>query len=207
MWTNKRKGNRIIVGGFSPSVHHVPADFLKTGAIVGVKGWARVHPCDYWVGLDTELIYKRDFADFDDRYKEKPKYVRDLKAHGVPMFLRKPNISSEKFVPQDFGIWFDKAPHPTIPTKWTRQLQFCSSSAMAAISLAIVLGAAEIVLCAVDFVGETRADGSRYVKDGFWREHIPTMNGLLARFQQHVKIYKTHPDSPLDLPLMEVGHV
>ncbi len=202
MWTNKEKGKRVIVGGYSPRINDVDPEFLKTGAIIGVKGWAKVHPCDYWIGLDTGLIYKRDFDDKDARYKDYPKYVRDITA---PKFLRKPNPSSETFVPSDFGIFFEKAHQGTVPTKWNKTLQFSNTTATAAISLAIVLGATEVVLVGVDFIGDTRADGSRYVKEDFWNPHLAAINNHLVRFQSFVKIYKTHPDSKLECPYMEVA--
>jgi hypothetical protein len=202
MFTNAEKGKRVIIGGYSPHIYDLPSAFLDTGTVIGVKKWATEFPCKYWIGLDTGLIYKRDFADTDERYKDALKYVRDIT---VPKFMRRPNKSSEAFVPQDFGIWFDKATQNTVPTKWNKQLQFSNSSAMAAISLAIVMGAAEVVLFGVDFVGCKRADGSSYPKPNFWQEHEAGVNNLIRLFRNYIPIYKTHPESWLDCPYMEVA--
>lgn len=192
---------RVIIGGYSPAIHSLPRTFLSTGKIIGVKRWAEDFPCDYWIGLDTGLNWRRYWMD-DPKYPTTRKFLRELK---VPKFMRLPNKDSEAFVPDDAGIFFQKPHAGKIPTQWDGTLQFTSSTAMAAINLGIVLGAKEIVLCGVDFVGEERADGSRYTVPGLWDQHKHEINSLVRRFNEIVPVYKTHPASWLDCPLMEIA--
>lgn len=192
-------GQRVIVGGYSPAIRVLPREFLSTGAVIGINHWAAELPCDYWIGLDTGLNWHKYYDETE--YPELPKFLRTLKA---PKFMRLPNKDSEQFVPADAGIFFEKPHAGKIPTHWDGTLQFCASTAMAAINLAIVLGASEIVLYGVDFVGNERADGSSYVIPDLWEQHKEDINALLRRFQEHVPVYKTHPDSWLDCPYLEV---
>ncbi len=193
------KAERVIVGGFSPAIRALPRDVLSTGQIIGINHWAAEFPCDYWIGLDTGLNWHK-YHD-ETEYLELPKFLRTLK---VPQFMRLPNPDSEAFVPHDAGIFFEKPHAGRIPTEWDGTLQFTASTALAAINLAIVLGASEVVLYGVDFVGNSRADGSDYGIPDLWEQHREGINALMRRFQEIIPIYKTHPDSWLDCPFMEL---
>lgn len=193
-------GDRVIVGGASPAIHGLPAEFLSTGQVIGINAWPIERHCDYWIGLDTGLNWRKYYL--DSHYPELPKFLKTL---DVPKFMRLPNKDSEAFVPAGAGIFFEKPHAGKIPATWDGTLQFTSSTALAAINLGIVLGASEIVLYGVDFVGDERADGSRYSVPGLWEQHRHEINSLIRRFNDIVPVYKTNPESWLDCPLMEVA--
>jgi len=190
---------RVIVGGYSPAIHVLPREFLATGTVIGINRWGAELPCDYWIGLDTGMNWRKYHS--QEHHPELPKFLRTLKA---PKFMRLPNKDSEQFVPADAGIFFEKAHAGKIPTEWDGTLQFQSSTAMAAINLAIILDAEEIVLYGVDFVGHERADGSEYTVPNIWDQHKHEINSLVRRFNELVPVFKTHPDSWLDCEFMEV---
>lgn len=199
MWTGAEKGKRAIIGGASPHIRNLPSSLLETGFIIGINKWAAEYPCNYWIGLDTGVNWRKYVLN-DGKYPKEPKF---LKALTCPKFMRQPNISSESFVPEDAGIFFTTAQGKEIPTKWDGRLRWESSTAMAAINLAIILGASEVVLYGVDFVGNARADGSEYHRPDFWEQHKEPINRLLRDYQELVPVYKTNPDSWLDCPLLE----
>lgn len=181
---------RFFVGGSSPHIFSLDKAMLDTGKIIGINAWPEYHYCDYWIGLDTGVNW--------DKFHWLPWLC-------VPKYMRTPNKDTEKHVPPDAAdFWFNQpASRDYIPTKWEGLLRWESSTAMAAINLAIILGASEVVLYGVDFVGDDRADGHRYMA-GLWEQHREPINNLLRRFQEIVPIYKLHPESWLDCPLLEV---
>lgn len=202
------KGERVIIGGFSPAVLMLPQEFLKTGPVIGINKFAAVRQCDYWLGLDTGLNWQKWFLDDDPQYASEPKFLRTLQC---PRFMREPNPDTEYFAPyhgnnpKESGIYFfSRKPAQYQPESWDGSLRWISSSAMAAISLAIVMGAKEIVLYGVDFVGGQRADGSAYSSDNFWDPHKDGINNLMQEFQRHASVYKTHPESWLSCPYMDI---
>jgi hypothetical protein len=184
------KRERAIVGGYSPDVHRLPAELLSTGAIIGINEWGRDRYCDWWIACDTFRWYD---------------WWQWMARMSAIRFMRKPNDTPrESQIPDSAADhWFEHV-RDEIPTQWEGRLNWVSSTAMAAISLAIAMGYREVVLCGVDFVGKGRADGSEYPKEDFWASHMDGINCLLSRFQQHIRVYKTHPDSPLKCPLLEV---
>jgi hypothetical protein len=201
MWTGRHKGERVIIGGFSPHIHKLPPSLLDTGAVIGFNQFADEFFCDYWMALDTGAAWQHFYQDDKPEYSHFPKFLRNLT---VPKFMRRPNKDTEAFVPEDAAIFFEKAHHDEIPLTWNGRLRWASSTALAAINLAIIFGASEVVLFGVDFVGSGRADGSSYNQPNFWDPHKNGINNLIRWFSQHTKIYKTHPDSWLDCPLLEV---
>ena len=200
--TNAHKGKRFIIGGYSPFLKELPREFLETGVVIGVNKFAAEFPCDYFIGLDTGLNWEKFVM--SDRYPDEPKFLESL---ACPKFMRLPNEDTETYVPQDAGIFFDQAPQNIIPTEWNGTLAWISSTALAAINLAIIMGASEIYLYAVDFVGQGRADGTEYPKPEkgpFWDNHKEGINNYIRWFSQHTKIYKTHPDSWLDCEFKDI---
>lgn len=200
-WSGRHKGERVIVGGWSPHIHSLPREFLQTGKVIGINQWGAELPCDYWIGLDTGVNWEKHFLDTKPEYAHLPKFLRTL---NCPRFMRKPYPDSEAFVPEEAGVFFDKVPHDAaLPEEWNGTLKWISSTAMAAIHLAIIMGASEVVLYGVDFVGNDRADGSSYPseKGDFWRVHKENVNNLVRLFQQYVPVYKLHPESWLECPL------
>lgn len=200
MFTGLEKGKRVLIGGSSPHIFNLPINLLKSGPVIGINRWGADFHCDYWIGLDTGLNWEKYYLDSKPEYEHLPKFLKTLE---VPKFMRKPNKCTETFVPPDAGHFFEQA-HGDIPTEWNETLKWESSTALAAINLAIVLGAAEVVLFGVDFVGDQRADGTSYHRPDFWAEHKAPINRLLCRFQEFVTIYKTNPASWLECPLLEV---
>lgn len=184
------KGERIIIGGCSPFVRRIDLDFLSTGDVIGLNRWGAHRPCKYWIMLDT-------FGWHVFKY-----WIRKIDAL---RFMRRPNSTpDERKIPMDAAdYWFENGPRGIVPTKWSGLLRYESSTALAAISLAIILGASEVVLYGVDFVGDSNIYGFNY-RPGQWDAHREPINSLLQEFQEYVPIYKTHPDSWLDLPLMRI---
>lgn len=188
---------RFLVGGYSPHLFLLPAELLNTGKVIGVNLWGKERPCDYWIALDTFRLMQKQDPWLD--WVSKIDAIRCMRAP-------KSNEELAMNIPHDaVDLWFTQAPQGVIPTGLeddALKLQWTSSTAMAAINLAIVLGGEEVVLYGVDFVGDGRADGSTYPKDQFWERHKTAINTMLGEFQKHIKIYKTHPGSWLDCPLL-----
>lgn len=187
--------NRFIIGGFSPHVFELPPELFRTGKVIAINEWPLnfpQYPFDYWIALDTF------------RWAEWKDWMREIDAIKA---MRAPRSEQELAmgIPDDAAdLWFTQAPKNTFPTEWNGTLQWVSSTALAAINLAIVLGASEVVLAGVDFVGQGRADGSEYHKPDFWEYHKGGINNLIRQYQQAVPIYKTHPNSWLECSLLEV---
>ena len=180
------------MGGYSPHLHLLPKELLATGPVIGINLWGRDFPCDYWIALDTF------------KYPEWGGWLKELEA---VKFMRQPKSPQE----QDLNIpleavdyWFTQATG-FVPLGWEEKLAWISSTALAAINLAIILGGKEVVLYGVDFVGSGRADGSEYPKPDFWGPHKEGINNMIREFSRHIKIYKLNPASWLDCELMEVA--
>ena len=188
-FTDLAIGKRVIVGGASLQLPHLPPELLNTGVVIGINSWPKTRPCDYWIALDTGKLFRQEEA-----------FIRSITC---PRIMRRPNPTTESYVPDDLAHWYDKA-KDTVPTTWQNQLKFVSSTALAAINFAIVLGASEVVLYGVDFVGDGRADGSKYGKADFWGIHKDGINKLLREFREYVPVYKLHPESWLDCPLFDL---
>jgi hypothetical protein len=210
---DKFKGEIAIIGGFSPFIFDTPelmTSLVGNHPVIGINKWGAIAPCDAWIGLDTGInIFKwwlssgQDYEQWvanQPQFKDEPKFLSDLKA---VKFMRKPNTTTEKHVSHDMAdYWFDQPPQDIlVPTKWTGYLRWTSSTALCAINLAIILEAKSCILFGVDFVGDGRADGSQYISDNFWESHKEAINTLLKQYQEHIDIYKTHPDSWLDCQL------
>lgn len=199
------KGERAIIGGASPAVLLLPREFLDTGRVIGLNRWpAQFDRCDYWLGLDTGVNCRKWFLD-DPKWPDEPKFLRSL---DCPLFMRAPNPDTERIEMPSGVVLFDRKPADIVPLDWPPgerlRLAWASSSAMAAISLAIIGGAREVVLFGVDFVGDGRADGTRYNKPDFWAPHRNAINTIMAAFQRHVPIYKTSPYGWLDCQYVDI---
>ena len=187
-------GKRIIIGGGSPNIFHLPAEILNTGPVIGVNKWYKVHPerMDYWICADTGAFY-RDFKD-------------DIPLIKCPKFMRKRQMTDpeEACVPEGIAdFWFETTPGFDLPCYkwWDESLRMVSTTATAAIDLARIMGASEIVLYGVDICGRTHFDGEDYGFD--WTLHAEQFNRLLRELKKYVPIYKTNPDSPIDCPMLE----
>lgn len=191
MLSGREKGKTLIIGGYSPLLFCVPKAVFELGPVIGINLYGRDLPCDYWIASDTF------------RWHEWKEWMEAMQA---VKFLRKPNrdVPIEADIPDSAAdYWFDVT-QEDVPTTWTGTLGYVSSTALSAISLAIVLGASDTILAGVDFVGSMRADGSSYGKSDFWAPHMAGINELLQKYQRHIKIWKTHPDSPLECPLLDL---
>ena len=204
MFTGEQKDKTVIVGGYSPTLAFLPLDHLIENPVIGVNkfGYDYGDYCNYWLGCDTGLNWEKWAESTNPLYEKEPKFLKDLK---IPKLMRTPNQDTEAFVPKDAGIFFDESKNCPLETTWQNKLQWQSSSAMAAVHFAIILGAKEIVLYGVDFIGNKRADNSRYPDFGdgkdFWSIHIEPMNGFLQKASQYASIYKVVEKSALEVPL------
>jgi hypothetical protein len=189
--TGVERGKRIIVGGLSAHVNSLPASFLKTGVVIGVNKWPDFFPCDYWICLDTGKCHKEN----DDYWRGF--YERTLKNLKAPKFARAPRDTEKPVPPGRFDYYFQNSCVENIPTTWEGRLRYGSTTATAAVNLAIILGAKEVFLYGVDFIGTRRLDGS---VNNDWSDHVSSTNAILKKFEKLVPIYKLHPDSPLDVP-------
>lgn len=82
-----------------------------------------------------------------------------------------------------------------IPTVWKGELQHIWTSATAAANLAQIMGAKEIILYQVDLTGKTLCGGVMTPWARFANDVSAFFNALQC------PVYKTNPESPLNLPL------
>lgn len=192
---------RVIVGGLSPYRNHLPVSLFETGRVIGINQWPKWWPCNYWIALDTEQIFTpapgwEGFADTTLRTMQAVRFLR----------RRNPGTDPHIVIPEDAAdYWVSHAPIGSIPVSldgWNQTLHWRSSTATAAIHLALLLGASEVVLAGVDFIGSQKCDGSHGGVD--WAHHVDDMNDFLQLMTGlfNRPIYKTNPDSPLALPML-----
>jgi hypothetical protein len=197
MIQNRHKGERFIIGGCSPHALTLPSEFLATGRVIGINAWFKRFPLDYFIGLDTGVLYRL--------------HGPDIVALKVPKFIRTPNPQTESFVPYEFADhWIAVENNFEPPSDWDEAapcLKYVVTTAISAIHLAKVMGAGEIILWGVDIKGSGQfMEPGGFYNDGFcWDRHVDGINKALALFGDDVPIYKTNPESLLNLPLYDFG--
>lgn len=177
-----------IIGGASPHFFCLPQELLREYPVIGVNDWPlRGLPCDYWVVLDTGRAF--------EIYGEPA--IRDVQTE---KYWRKPN-ETEQFVPEDLANWFVDAPRDSLDRQYQGRLRWESSSALAAMNLAVTLGFERILLFGVDFVGTGRLEDLSKTYPN-WENHRDNINLLVKQIQDlGVEVFKMHRGSWIDCPL------
>lgn len=176
---------RFIIGGSSPYALQLPGSILDTGTVIGLNRWPSFQgKMDYWLCCDTDLAM-RDYPDLVESIQ-------------VPRFMQRYDHIPD--APAEY--WFGRV-REYIPTQWEGRLYWHSTSACAAVNLACLMGATEILLYGVDLIPGGRADGSQYDTNDHWERWVKPVNETFHRIRAAFKIpiYKLNPASPLDLPL------
>jgi hypothetical protein len=187
----RHQGERFIIGGSSPNIHNLDPFVLNTGVVIGINRWYRIHPCYYWICADKAENAWRDFG-------------KDIMGIDAIRFLVKPQQGNNPLPSKAAHYWFHATEHESvIQPSWNGSLYTWKTTATAAAHLAIIMGASEILLYGVDLMGDTRFDGSQGLPN-YWERHHRKINRSFQLLSQHVPIYKTNPDSPLDLPFMDL---
>lgn len=182
---------RYIIGGSSPHQKNLPDSFLKTGTVIGINKWPLNKPCDIWIALDTGLLFGDNPSEYWGDFKDK------LASFDIPKYVRAPK-SNEVGPPGDAGIQtFVHDQSESVSRGFDGKLPCNSNSAVAAMALAVKLGATEIFLYGVDLVGTGRDDGTSGVD---WADggHIFITNVMIKRCEEYAKVYKLNPGSPLE---------
>lgn len=186
--TNRHSGKIFIIGGTSPYNPVISRSVWKESIVIGVNNFPKIRKCHYWLTCDPHRIDTR-----------MPGVLELVK--GIETFMFR--IGDPKHEPTH---WFDrpatKLNHHLqpeaeylIPTHWVGCLQHVWTSATAAANLAAIMGASKIILYKVDLIGKTRSGGGMIP----WAEFAPDVSEFFKRLP--VPVYKTNPNSPLDLPL------
>lgn len=201
--------NRFIVGGASDFVNELPKALYKTGTVIGVNDWFLHDPLDIWLSIDSALTLKNFRTQVLQTLKTKPIYVHgneEAVKRKFPINLRR-NIHVFRRDRRNWQIPVSAIRHP-----YDGKIVWLGTSCMAAIHLAICLGATEIVLAGFDCYGDKRWDGYVYkprdlnwkpvqiakgLHIGGWTNTEPWINRLFQKFTKVVKIYKTRKESPL----------
>jgi len=192
--TNRHIGERIIVAGTSPSIYpnNIDIDFLKTGVVIGINKFAKVFKPDYWLTCDPQNIESKmegviDHLDGVETFIHyHPFWHAPSPSH---TFKRPEGTKLDRFV-QPIGKDYP------IPTEWTGHLQHIWTSATAGANLADIMGASEIILYGVDIKGKTMR-GMELVD---WDIMADDISLFFKRLR--CPVYKSNPNSPLDLPLL-----
>lgn len=211
--------NRFIVGGASDNIHNIPKALYKTGTVIGVNDWFLHDDLDIYLAIDGNAVL--------------PKYhlhLRRLALQNIPVYLSRvmPQTAQQRLgadAMRNVHIFNREKSHyvvqpDEIRRKYNGKLIWLSTSCMAAIHLAICLGADEIVLAGFDFYGNKRWDGYTYkpsdlnfkpeqIRKGLhkqgWTSCAPFVNKLFSKFNQvpNLKIWKTRKESPLDCEYLD----
>lgn len=178
-------GNRIFIGGSSDYIAKLDTDRLNGEIVIGINRWFRHASCKYWICADNTTRALRDFG----RELPQLKAIRFMHLDTKPSWIR-----------HDFiDFWFSSyREFEYFEKEWTGALYCDRSTAISAIHLAIILGAKEVILWGVDITGDTRFDGS-YCVD--WLRRFTYVDQAIQNLSKHIAIYKTNPDSPLNIPL------
>lgn len=198
--TNRHKGRPIIIVGTSPFEMKMSQlhDLFYGNVIMGVNRAILEFHCDYLVVCDTHRIHDR-MPGVLDKVKEtgcKTFFSRDVRHDDVgdpTWWFTRPKGSL------DANCW--PVPGYALPTEWKEAapgvgiLQHVCTVATAAMNLAQIMGASSIILYKVDLTGDTRF-GKKIVP---WAEFAPRVNEFIKKLS--VPVYKTNPDSPLEVPL------
>jgi hypothetical protein len=184
--------SRFIIVGYSPYALQVDPKFLKTGRVIGFNESYKVY--DVNVNMDFWVVW-------DDTYKSQQMLLTAQNVITCPMFIRD-TLDNRRFYDHRRGhFWYTEAmPTQSYPRTWEEPLRLSlrGSTATAAVNLAIIMGATEIVLVGVDFIGTIRASGSL----------APNVEKNAQLFNEYkellpVPIYKTVRESPIDLPTLQ----
>lgn len=191
MVTGQLKGKTVIVGGFSPHIHNLPKKLLIKHPVIGMNQWPEFFPCDYYIAVDTMASLTHWPYYLDAPFL---KFYADVENPALEDIRKRDDVFFFNQACDEIGNYW-------VPQEWYDLLRYNVTTATAAISLAIILGASEVLLYGVDFVGSGRYDGTSYQQKNFWEQHLPTVNDLLEQFQQYTHIYKLHPESKLNAPM------
>ena len=188
--TGRHKGHTALIVGTAPTISPRP----DVGSVViGVNNAPLLAELDYWVVCDVHHI--GDFKAAALAAKGAEWYFWSKWAGGYNTSLRQPDYWFDR--PK--GTKVDRNHQPVgeypLPKKWDGALQHHWTVATAALHLAAIMGCTEAVLWGVDLTGETKC-GSAWIK---WAYFAPEIEALIKRLP--MTVYKTNPDSPLDLPL------
>lgn len=189
--TGLEAGKRIIICGSSEHVLSLPKSFLQTGITIGINQWPAYYPCDYWIGVDTAILLADPYL----------KAIEKAQQVGATRFLcHSDEIENAQ---NSAEYYFNIIPFDSdsIFTQWTGNLFFKHTTAVSALHLALIMAAKEIILYGVDFVGQKRFDTSY---SWCWHECVDDMNIILSSFSETTPIYKLHPQSLLDIPLLSL---
>jgi hypothetical protein len=186
--------NRYIVAGYSPRLTETPEDIYATGRVIGVNQTFRV--INRY--LDAWLLW--------DHHKSTTHV--EIEGHSViqcPKFIRNDPNNQEYFKGQRGILWFQSAGKQTIATCWETPLRLglWGSSITAACNLAFLLGASEIVLVGVDFIGNERVGGWKYAESDPFASACQEANRFFHQFP--IPVYKTVNESLLSLPFKDLG--
>lgn len=203
---------RFIIGGASDNLLKIKKGLYDTGTVIGVNDWFLHDRLDIYCVLD-----------FGPCWRQWRTHIMDLLRRQIPVYARG-NPSKPPF--RVAGVnWFMRT-RPHIPeqilasktglvTEYKGYLSWWGTSCMAAVHLAICLGADEVILAGFDCYGKKRWNGYEYrPKDLNFKQHQLRALGGIAKFDgwthtdgwvnrmmrvftKYTKIYKTHPKSPL----------
>ncbi len=184
--------NRFIVAGYSPRLAEVPTEFYSTGKVIGVnQSYRQINSY-----LDAWLLW-------DHHTHTTHKEIHDHERIRCPKFVRS-DPNNEAFFGSERGIFWYESAFKRLPLTWEVPLclSLSGSSITAACNLGLVLGATEIVLVGVDFIGDKRLGGHQYSGDDTGR-----MCQLACKYFQHfpIPVYKTVKESMLSLPFFDLG--
>jgi hypothetical protein len=193
------RDKRFIIAGYSPRLNEVPVEFYATGTIIGVNQTYR-HINKY---LDAWLLW-------DHHITTTHKEMHDAwERISCPKFIRDDDGGNNR---SKWGhhrgiFWYhgdSGSPLHVLPLSWEipLRLQICGSSITAACNLALILGATEIILVGVDFIGNKRLGG--------WEYPISDLDKMCQYACEYFKtfpipVYKTVKESKLSLPFMNLG--
>ncbi len=176
---------RFIICGHSPRINFVNEDFLRTGMVISINQSITVQQvnkqADYWMVWDEHKSSTRQ--EMELALKMMPPITK------TQMLVRDTPLNREWMEMKektDRVTWFGET---NKPSSHEIKLSIKCNSAEPACHLAVLLGATEIILVGVDFVGKVRANGTRFragpVLDNI-NEYLKNLI-LLSK----VKIYKT----------------
>lgn len=183
---DRHHGATVFVCGTSPHIQRLNPYWLRQGVTIGINTWFRYRPCNYWICADSSAKAWQQWG--DDLY--------NIKAE---RFMSRP--ASGEIVPDDLAhYWFEGIKSFPDDFQWRGTLHSNRTTATAAVHLAMIMGAREIVLWGVDIMGGERFDGSAN-EYGPWENRFHTVNRSIKNFAKWGTIYKTNPKSPLEVPL------
>lgn len=193
------RNKRFIIAGYSPRLNEVPVEFYTTGRVIGVnQTYRQINKY-----LDAWLLWDHHIT---TTHKEMHDAIETIQA---PKFIRNDDGGNnwQKWGSYRGIFWYegsDNQPLHTLPLTWENplRLKISGSSITAACNLALILGATEIILVGIDFIGNKRLGG--------WEYPINDLDKMCQYACKYFKdfpipVYKTVKESKLSLPLMNLG--